>query len=139
MSDNNVLEIRKLTPTTLEQLSEYGRGALVELPPFSEGQRFVARLGRPSLVSMMRDGSIPNTLMGAAMRLFTGEKEDDVPVEEQTATMLQVLDIMCHASLLEPTYEQLEAAGVKLTDQQVMFLFKYSQTGVQALTDFRKE
>ena len=36
-------------------------------------------------------------------------------------------------------YDDLKEAGVKLTDEQMMFVFNYTQNGVEALESFREE
>ena len=46
---------------------------------------------------------------------------------------------MCEASFVEPTYKELKAAGVELTDEQYMFIFGYSQNGVADLESFRSK
>ena len=60
----------ELKVTSFESLQEYAKGQIVELPPFAEGQPFVARLVRPSLLDMVSDGTIPNPLIASANKLF---------------------------------------------------------------------
>ena len=50
-----------------------------------------------------------------------------------------VLKEICRASLIEPTYEEFEDAGIRLTDDQMMAIFSYSQKGVKALESFRQK
>ena len=53
--------------------------------------------------------------------------------------LFDVLDVICEACFVEPSYEQLKDAGVSLTDDQLMFVFNYTQRGVSALNNFRSQ
>lgn len=124
--------------TSLESLQEYGRGAIVQLPPFAEGQPFVARLRRPSMMALAKSGKIPNALLSTANSLFIKggvDTADDSVMKD----VLSVVDVLCAAAFVEPTYEQLQKVGVELTDEQYMFIFNYTQQGIKALQPFRGE
>lgn len=124
--------------TSLEQLKQFSMGVEVELPPFGEGMPFVARLRRPSMLEMLRDGHIPNSLLVTADALFNGRPS--VPEAQDSLHMTKVFDvleIMCRECLSEPTYDEIQEAGIKLTDEQVMAIFNYAQAGVEALKPFR--
>ncbi len=124
--------------TSLESLQEYGRGAIVQLPPFAEGQPFVARLRRPSMMALAKSGKIPNALLSTANSLFIKggvDATDDSVMKD----VLSVVDVLCAAAFVEPTYEQLQKVGVELTDEQYMFIFNYTQQGIKALQPFRGE
>lgn len=124
--------------TSLESLQEYGRGAIVQLPPFAEGQPFVARLRRPSMMALAKSGKIPNALLSTANSLFIKggvDAADDSVMKD----VLSVVDVLCAAAFVEPTYEQLQKVGVELTDEQYMFIFNYTQKGIKALQSFRGE
>lgn len=127
-----------MTPqiTSLSSLEQYAQGQVVELPSFGEGQPFVARLRRPSLMVLIKSGKIPNALLSTANSLFTG---DGKAVKDPSAIsdVVGVLDVICEASFMEPTWEQLKMAGLELTDQQYMAVFNYSQQGIKALDSFR--
>ena len=43
------------------------------------------------------------------------------------------------ASLVSPTWEELQSAGLNLTDLQLLYIYNFSQTGVDALRRFREE
>ena len=124
--------------TTVEDLIEYAKGAVVELPEFSDGMPFVARVRRPSMLVLMKSGKIPNTLMNTAQSLFEG-KGIDKKDPDAMKSLLDVLDIFCNACLLEPTFKQIEEAGLSLTDEQMLAMFNYSQEGAKALEPFRKD
>ena len=121
--------------TSLAQLTKYTEGQIVELPSFAEGQPFVARLRRPSMLALAKSGKIPNTLLNTANDLFMGGKNK--LKEDYLKDVFEVLDVICNACFMEPTYAQLQEAGVELTDDQYMFIFNYTQTGVKALEPFR--
>ncbi len=127
--------------TDIKSLKEYSKGAIVELPPFSEGQPFVARLKRPSMLALAKAGKIPNELLNQANKMFLGTgntstKKDD-PLAMQK--MFELFDVICEASFVEPTYKELKDNGIELTDDQYAFIFNYTQSGVNALTSFRSQ
>lgn len=123
--------------TSLAQLTKYTEGQIVELPSFAEGQPFVARLRRPSMLALAKSGKIPNTLLNTANDLFMGNSSKNKLKEDYLKDVFEVLDVICNACFMEPTYAQLQEAGVELTDDQYMFIFNYTQTGVKALEPFR--
>lgn len=132
------MEQKILPITPLESLQEYARGAVVQLPPFSEDQPFVARLRRPSMMTLAKSGKIPNSLLNTANSLFMG-KGIDSNNEGALKEVLSIVDILCDAAFVEPTYSQLKEAGVELTDEQYMAVFNYTQQGVKALEPFREK
>lgn len=126
--------------TSIDELKSYANGTVVELPSFSEGQPFVARLKRPSLLGMVKQGKIPNTLLVRANELFVQtEAGFDVEEENMMEQMFDVLDLMAGETFVEPTYKEIKEAGIQLTDEQLMFIFNYAQQGVRALESFRTE
>lgn len=131
---------REVNITSIEDLKNYANGTIVEMPPFAEGQPLVARLKRPSILGMAKQGKIPNTLLVKANELFLQSGAGLDTEEEDTMKQLyDVLDIIASETLVEPTYEEIKSVGLELTDEQMMFLFNYSQQGVKALESFRTE
>lgn len=131
-----------LTVTSLSELQAYTQGQLVELPSFADGMPFVARLRRPSMLVLTKNGKIPNELLQAANELFTGSPNKRAikdPDDNTMARMFDVFEILCEASFVEPTYQQIKDIGLELTDEQMVFIFNYSQSGVKALKSFRTE
>lgn len=124
------------TVTSISQLSEYSKGQLVELPAFAKDQPFFARLRRPSMLALASSGKIPNTLLGAANKLF------DNSLDTNSTSMLKdfydVIDTIMESAFVEPTYQQIKDAGVQLSDDQLIFVFNYTQQGVKALEQFRQ-
>lgn len=136
------MENQNIKPTSLDDLCKYVEGKIVQLPSFGEGQPFFAKLKRPSLLSLIKNGKIPNSLLVTANSLFAGKF--DIPTEDtednQTLTNLfKVLDVVCEASFVEPTYIELKENGIELTDEQYMAVFNYTQKGVKALEPFRSK
>lgn len=131
---------REVNVTSIEDLKNYAGGTIVEMPPFAEGQPLVARLKRPSILGMAKQGRIPNTLLVKANELFLQNGAGLDAEEEDTMKQLyDVLDLIAKETLVEPTYEDIKSVGLELTDEQMMFLFNYSQQGVKALESFRTE
>lgn len=126
--------------TSIEQLKQDASGELVELPKFKSNSEFVARLRRPSLLKLVRSGKIPNTLLTKTNELFIesgkGFDTDDTKLLDE---LFEVLEIIAGETFVEPKYEDIVNAGIELTDEQLMFLFTYSQRGVQDLESFRTE
>lgn len=135
---NNNQQTRKQV-TGLDVLMGYQGGQVVELPPFAEGQPFVARMVRPSMLVMAKQGKIPNELLASAQGLFSGRGINENDVENALANMYDVCELIAEASLVEPTLADIKRAGLSLTDDQLIFIFSYAQKGVSALDSFRQE
>lgn len=124
--------------TTVDEIVKYTEGKLLRLPDFSEGQPFFAKLKRPSMLSLVKNGKIPNTLLVTASKLFAGKLDFEDENSDTMDNLFKVLDVVCEASLVEPSYKELREAGIELTDQQYMAIFNYTQEGVKALEPFRR-
>ena len=124
--------------TSFEELEEVAKGTIVELPAFASGKPFYARLKRPSMLALVKSKKIPNELLNQANDLFAkGSSGMDSADIEMMANIFKIMDTICEASFSEPTYKELMEKGIELTDEQLMFVFNYSQRGVKALGDFR--
>ena len=133
-------EEQKVVVTSLEQLKEYSKGSIVEFPPFAEGQEFYARVKRPSLLSMVKQGKIPNELLVRANELFVQDGAGFDPEEKNLMEqMYDIMELMAEETFVEPTYSEMKEVGIQLTDEQMMFVFNYAQQGVRALESFRTE
>lgn len=142
-SENDVSEVLankvpKLTSIT--DLREYSKGTIVTLPEFGEGQPFVARVRRPSMLVLAKQGKIPNSLLMTANELFSGGGGGIDPDNEKLLSeMYDVCMIICEACLIEPSLKDIQDAGMELSDDQIMAIFNYTQNGVKALESFREE
>lgn len=124
--------------TSIEQLVKYSDGQIVELPPFAEGQRFVAKIKRPSMMALIKSGKIPNSLLKTANSLFLKGGVSSEGDDKVLDNLFDVLDVLCEATFVEPKYKDIKEAGINLTDEQYMFIFNYTQSGVKSLEKFRK-
>lgn len=126
--------------TSVTDLHRYAQGTVVRFPDFAEGQPFVARVRRPSMLVLAKSGKIPNSLLNTASELFAkggaGLKVDDT---NMLKNFYDTCKIICEAALIQPTMDEIESAGITLSDDQIMAIFNYTQTGVKALQSFRKE
>ena len=91
-------------------------GELLELPPFVEGTEFIVRVKKPSLMALAKSGRIPNALLASAQELFNnaqkGKANNADP--QQLGKMYDLCVSMAKAALVEPTYDELEKAGIEL-------------------------
>ena len=135
------MDSKMVNVTNIVELKKYSEGAIVELPSFGEGQPFVARLRRPSLLSLVKQGKIPNSLLESANSLFEGGVGGAMSVADEStmSNIFGVLDAICEASFVEPTYKEIIDNGIELTDEQLMFVFGYAQNGVRQLESFREQ
>lgn len=125
--------------TSLEQLKQYVDGNIVRLPDFAEGQPFVAKLKRPSILGMAKRGKIPNSLLVKTNELFVQSGSLDTEENSMMQEIYDVIDLIASETFVEPTYKEIKSTGIELTDEQMMFIFNYSQQGVKALESFRTE
>ncbi len=123
--------------TTIYDLQQYAGGQIVRLPDFAEGQPFVARMRRPSLLIMAKKGKIPNRLLATATELFNGGGSNNANNDTILSDTYDVCEAIAEAALVEPTMAEIEAAGLELSDNQLIAIFNYAQRGVEALDNFR--
>ena len=109
---------------------------------FSESQPFVARLKRPDLIDVVTT-EFPNELLGVAYKLFNEEQEQENKnpdkVFKASAERKKALEIIAKATLVEPSFEEIEKAGMKLTFVQLLEIYEYVNRGVENLKFFREE
>lgn len=132
-------DTENLKVTSLSALKGYTEGQVVELPPFGENLPFVAKLRRPSLLALARQGKIPNDLLNTATELFEGKSRGNKVDTELLRQLYDVIDILCEAAFVEPSYAALKENGIELTDEQMIAVFNYTQSGVRALKAFRSQ
>lgn len=126
--------------TTVSDLQSYAAGTVVRFPDFGDGQPFVARVRRPSMLVLAKQGKIPNSLLTTAGELFAkGGGGLDSDNENMLGDMYNIMDIIATAALIQPTMEEIKGVGLELSDDQLMAIFNYSQTGIKALESFRQE
>lgn len=143
MKERIINSDEQLSVTSLDDLQSYSKGTLVRFPDFAEGQPLVARVKRPSMLMLAKEGKIPNQLLKIAGDLFSkggsGIDADKYKGTNLLADMYDICKAVCRAALIEPTIDEIEGAGLTLTDEQIMAIFNYTQVGIKALENFRKE
>ena len=140
--DVQVKDSTPLVPTSITQIASYKNGSIVELPSFADGQPFVVRMIRPSMLALVKSGKIPNSLLNQATSLFANGASA-LNAQGKAATnmneLFEVIDVIVEASLLEPTIQEIHSVGMELTDDQLMAIFSYTQRGVKGLEQFRTQ
>lgn len=121
--------------TPAHDFMKYAAGTEVELPGFTAGETISIRLRRPSLMLLAAEGKIPNALLASVEELFEKGEKSSVSFKERA----EIFRIVAMASLVSPTWEELQSAGLNLTDLQLLYIYNFSQTGVDALRRFREE
>lgn len=118
-----------------EKLTELAKGTEIELPGFEAEETISVRLRRPSLMLLASEGKIPNSLLASVEELFEKGDKNTVPFKERG----EIFRIVAMASLVSPSWEELQSAGVNLTDLQLLYIYNFSQTGVDTLRRFREK
>lgn len=118
-----------------EKLTELAQGKEIELPGFAAEETISVRLRRPSLMLLAAEGKIPNSLLASVEELFEKGDKNTVPFKERG----EIFRIVAMASLVSPSWEELQSAGVNLTDLQLLYIYNFSQTGVDTLRRFREK
>ena len=93
---------------------------------------------RPSLLALAKTGKIPNSLLNQATALFASGtnslNKGDVSLDE----IYDIMEVVVEAALVSPTMDEIKSAGLELSDDQLMAIFSYTQTGITALEPFRQ-
>lgn len=126
----------ELKVTSLEEIKKSASGQLIAFTGWDE-KPWIAKVKRVSLLDMISEGVIPNSLLSAAEQVFAGKQSSKKPVDiKETGTVFKAV---AEAVLVEPTWNDLQDAGVKVTDEQLSELFQYAQGGINGLKRFRAE
>lgn len=127
---------KKLQVSSLESIKEQASGEIIELSGWTE-KPFVAKVKKVSFLGLVGEGLIPNALLTAAEVIFNGKTTSKKAPDIKDTS--KVIDIVARHVLVDPSYDDLAGIDVKLTDQQKLELFQYSQQGVKGLYRFRAE
>ena len=107
---------------------------VVTLPGWC-GHTVEFELKRPSILALAASGAIANPLMKTARKLFySGVSPDGGDLAEEGRVLLEI----ARAALVKPSFDELEEAGIELTDEQLVAIFQFTQLGVKALDRFRQ-
>ncbi len=101
-----------------------------------DGGTVTMKLRRPSLVEMIVGDYIPNPLLATVGKLFRANAAELAQVNQVEQS--KALHCIAGRALVEPTLEELEAAGVSLTDDQYMEIYAYVIGGAAHLERFRR-
>lgn len=90
------------------------------------------------MMGLVKEGKIPNELLTKANELFTNRATTAAAVSDENmlSELLDIFEVICGETFVEPKYKDIKEAGITLTDDQYMFIFNYSQQGVKALERF---
>ena len=120
-----------MTEPNITKVEDITNGEIIELPPLYNGKPFIARLRRPSLLTLCYGGKIPNELLSVAQEIYEGKGV----TEGKIAEYAQVLNLVAEAALIEPKYSDIKDY---LSDLHIRAIFQYCQFGVKALSPFCK-
>lgn len=106
----------------------------IVLPGWGPEAPFVCRVRKPTLYNMASTGVIPNPLLETVQQLFmaSAKKIEKISLEKQANALIQ----MARYALVEPTLDDLVAAGLTLTDEQLLALYAFAIGGAAALAPF---
>jgi len=127
-----------MTSKVQDLKAKYGYGAQEQqLPGWEKDVPFVCRLRRPQLTNMAEiAGFIPNPLLGTIDEMFfptPGKKQAQASPEQRS----KIMRLMAKYALVEPTLDELDQAGVELTDEQYAAIYLYALGGLDTLSRFR--
>ncbi len=107
----------------------------VTLPGWGPEAGFSCRLRRPGLVVMAEAaGFVPNPLLSAVEELFfPAGKSVKLPPEQQA----KALHAIARYALVSPTMDELNGAGLQLTDEQYLSIYAFALKGAEGLSRFR--
>ncbi|RDY22883.1 hypothetical protein CHF27_011225 [Romboutsia maritimum] len=133
-----------LQVTSLEQLKAIKQAEIVNLGAFEDGTELIAEVKKPNLVDLMMHNKIPNSLMSVAMKVFNGKTKEtadrvDSGDIKSFKEMFGLMETLAESCLVNPTYSQIKELGIDLTQDQLMTILIYTQGGVKALENFRKQ
>lgn len=107
---------------------------IVEIPGFDNQSTIKVKLKKPSLMTLVAEGKVPNHLLGIASQMVGGNQSKSKGKEaDQTKDIIQMLELYCQICLVEPTYEEFKDI---MTDQQKEFIFDWGMGDVAKATTF---
>lgn len=105
----------------------------VKIPGWCE-DLWECELKRPSILALAAKGAIVNPLMKTARKLFySGISPDGGDLQEEGRILIEI----AKEAMVRPTFDELAAAGIELTDEQLVAIFQFTQLGAKALSRFR--
>ena len=107
---------------------------IIEIDGFEPSEKIAVRIKPASLLNLLMSGKLPNNLLGTVNDLFerTGK---DKPMElfeqdeNKIKDIMEIIDLVCEQSLVEPTFEEIKDV---ITDTQKMQIMAEAQGNVNA-------
>ena len=124
-----------MATTPVHDFMKYADGIEIEIPGVLAEETIAVRLRRPSLMLLAAEGKIPNSLLTSVEELFEKGEKNKISFKERG----EIFRIVAMASLVSPTWEELQSAGLNLTDLQLLYIYNFAQTGVDSLRRFREK
>lgn len=117
----------------MNQADSIRTSQIVAIPGWCEDV-WECELKRPSILALAAKGAIVNPLMKTARKLFyCGISPDSGDLQEEGRILIEI----AKAAMVKPSFDELEAAGIELTDEQLVAIFQFTQLGAKALGRFR--
>lgn len=107
---------------------------IIEIDGFEPGEKIAVRIKPASLLNLLMSGKLPNNLLGTVNDLFE-RTEKDKPMElfeqdeNKIKDIMEIIDLVCEQSLVEPTFEEIKDV---ITDTQKMQIMAEAQGNVNA-------
>lgn len=104
---------------------------IIEIDGFEPGEKIAVRIKPASLLNLMMSGKLPNNLLGTVNDLFDQAKPMELFEQDQNKIkdIMEIIDLVCEQSLVEPTYEEIKDV---ITDTQKMQIMGEAQGNVNA-------
>lgn len=117
----------EMAPTQPEELALSG---------WRPGTEISVRVKKPNFYTLLANNAIPNPLLPEMQKLFVRRQVAEEHAKG-TQDFAKALIHIAKACLVEPSYAQLEEAGVELTDDQLLEICMYATLGPELLRTFR--
>lgn len=107
---------------------------IIEIDGFEPSEKIAVRIKPASLLNLLMSGKLPNNLLGTVNDLFE-RTEKDKPMElfeqdeNKIKDIMEIIDLVCEQSLVEPTFEEIKDV---ITDTQKMQIMAEAQGNVNA-------
>lgn len=130
--------------TSFEEMLAIAQGEVKEFAGFVTGKPFKCRVKRISMADFIAGDNVPNRLMGRVGEILDtavaiDEGEIKKPTKKQLKEIEDVEDAILKVVMIEPTFESVEKAGLKLSTIQRTQILEYGFGEVDKYSDFRGE
>lgn len=122
---------------SMEQLKDMA-STVIDIPGFSGADTIKVRVRKPSLLTMIGEGTIPNHLLGVASKMIGGESghPKKQSTMEQAKDIAAMIDLYCEVCLVEPKYSEFKEI---ITDEQKEAIFDWGTGDLAKAETFHKE